>query len=124
MAAVVEFIEDAYLALFEQGVGDVERREAFGAVGGGGQHAVPGGGVGGCAAPGGTAGVFDGDALIGEQFAQELLHGVDVDPGCAEAGVDLGRGEVGWEDFAQGCDVGVPASATVGGVGLAVCGRF
>jgi hypothetical protein len=81
---------------------------------------VPGGGVGGFDTPDGTAGLFDGDALIGQQFAQELLHGVDVDPGCAEAGVDLGGGEVGREDIAEGCDVGVPAPATVGGLRLAV----
>jgi hypothetical protein len=44
--------------------------------------------------------VLDLDPGLDEQLAQELLDGLGVDPGGSEPGVDLGRGQVGGQDFA------------------------
>ena len=66
--------------------------------------------------------MLDDHVGVFEDLAQELLHDVGVDPGRAEPGVDLGRGEVGRDDLAQGGDVGVPAAAAVGGGGVAFGG--
>ena len=64
-------------------------------------------------------GCSDLDARVVEDLAQERLDVRGVDPGGAEAGVDLAGGQVGREDLAQRGDVhgepGVVPGGCLGG---------